>query len=107
MKNIIFALFTLLAISCTKESQIEPCTSTVQVICFHTKINNWQVCPDPVTGKPYIVSASGPTTLDTMSVCDTAQWLIDTRAYDNWYKTAGEPKDFWLKEGAPNSCGCN
>lgn len=107
MKNIIIFIAAIWAVSCSKESVTEPCTSTETVICFHTKINNWQVCPDPVTGKPYIVSASGPTTRDTMTVCDTSAWLVATRQYDAWYKTVGEPKDFWLKEGAPNSCGCN
>ena len=107
MKHFIIAvLAAFLFYQCAKEPTAEPCTSTLKATCTHNIVNSWQICPSPTTGRDSIFNHSGWTIIDTISVCDTAQWLIDARRQDKLQYDLADPSDHWLMEEFPSTCGC-
>lgn len=105
---IILALNLLLVYSCTKEPSDLPCDGP-KVICWHNVPNSWKSCPNPNTGVLETVLTGSWLTVDSVSVCDTTQWLNLTRQHDiEWINinTTGDSLLQELKKKYPPSCGC-
>ncbi len=104
MKQIIFVLQILLAASCTKEGSCPGAS----VICTHTIYNGYRSCPDPKNPDQWHFSDCKSYT-ETYEMCDsdTSDWLLETRAFDESWKS--DPRSPIWEEFAslyPNECGC-
>jgi hypothetical protein len=103
MKFLLSLISTIvLMTACVKQPLVEPCISTEKAVCTHNIVSSWQICPNPHTGKMEVVNVWVSTKIDTMSVCDTTDWLYNKRIWDaQWNNDL--PKSITQK----NSCGCN
>lgn len=109
MNKIIFLIFAVLMANCAcqKDTTTEPCIGT-QTTCWHIVINSWTICPDPDNpGETMVTACGGPITIDTLSTCDTSQWLATTRKWNQDYMNFGTPESQKLKKEYPSTCGCN
>jgi hypothetical protein len=103
MKYTPIALFFLIN-ACAKHP--EPCASAEKSICTHNIVNGFYICKSPETGRDSIFGHWGWTFVDTVSVCDTAQWLMNKRKEDKESYYLTDPADRWKRDAFPNSCRC-
>lgn len=98
MKHIVIIVIATATIVGCQKSQEYSCDQPAQ--CTRIFTNAYVECPDPKHIGEIKVSFTRDTIVETMSVCDTTEWLVERRKLDSeWWETRKFlPKDV---------CNCN